>query len=292
MSSISQHISPDLIRLERTSIIYDVTDIVFSLKQHIPPPGGLLLAEVSLVLHRSHGQSKYAVYLPTRRRMNRSSTFMESWRSCPTAFLLRSGECLPRHLVRIHFSRCARGFFAPHPLFVTFPGFERKYLQRNFELAENRLFATVHRLLRQSSYRTILAFLLFSEDHCFRVFKQGELLRLTSYVSANLRMAKGLMSRLSSVSYRPNADLESPVSSASLSSVQPFSTRKSFSRSATVNLMFISPSLPIGASPYYIMLLSISVDFSLFCPAFPSFWIYGRERLFSLKCACKQSTAP
>ena len=97
MSSISQHISPDLIRLERTSIIYDVTDIVFSLKQHIPPPGGLLLAEVSLVLHRSHGQSKYAVYLPTRRRMNRSSTFMESWRFCPTAFLLRSGEFLPRH---------------------------------------------------------------------------------------------------------------------------------------------------------------------------------------------------
>ena len=62
MSSISQHISPDLIRLERTSIIYDVTDIVFSLKQHIPPPGRLLMTEVSLVLHRSHGQSKYAVY--------------------------------------------------------------------------------------------------------------------------------------------------------------------------------------------------------------------------------------
>ena len=97
MSSISQHISPDLIRLERTSIIYDVTDIVFSLKQHIPPPGRLLMTEVSLVLHRSHGQSKYAVYLSTRRRMNRSSTFMESWRSCPTAFLLRSGEFLPRH---------------------------------------------------------------------------------------------------------------------------------------------------------------------------------------------------
>ena len=132
MSSISQHISPDLIRLERTSIIYDVTDIVFSLKQHIPPPGGLLLAEVSLVLHRSHGQSKYAVYLPTRRRMNRSSTFMESWRFCPTAFLLRSGECLPRHLVRIHFSRYARGCFASHPLFLTFLRFHNREFQKFF----------------------------------------------------------------------------------------------------------------------------------------------------------------
>lgn len=44
-----------------TSIIYGVTDMVFSLKQHIPPSGELIFAEVSLVLHRSHGQSKYAV---------------------------------------------------------------------------------------------------------------------------------------------------------------------------------------------------------------------------------------
>lgn len=113
MPSISQHISPDLISLERTSIIYDVTDIVFSLKQHIPPPGGLLLAEVSLVLHRSHGQSKYAVYLPTRRRMDRSSTCVESWRFCPTAFLLRSGAFIPRHSICILFSSCTGGCFNP-----------------------------------------------------------------------------------------------------------------------------------------------------------------------------------
>ena len=151
MSSISQHISPDLIRLERTSIIYDVTDIVFSLKQHIPPPGGLLLAEVSLVLHRSHGQSKYAVYLPTRRRMNRSSTFMESWRFCPTAFLLRSGECLPRHLVRIHFSRCARGCFASHPLFLTFLRFHNREFQKFFLSFSNRVFPSMDRKVPLSS---------------------------------------------------------------------------------------------------------------------------------------------
>lgn len=110
MSSISQHISLGQIHNERTSIIYVVTDIVFSLKQHIPPSGELLSAEVSLVLHRSLGQSKYAVYLPTRRRMYRSSTCVESWRFCPTAFLLRSGEFIPRHPVHIRFSRCMRGF--------------------------------------------------------------------------------------------------------------------------------------------------------------------------------------
>ena len=113
MSSISQHISLGQIHNERTSIIYVVTDIVFSLKQHIPPSGELLSAEVSLVLHRSLGQSKYAVYLPTRRRMYRSSTCVESWRFCPTAFLLRSGEFIPRHPVHIHFSRCARGAICP-----------------------------------------------------------------------------------------------------------------------------------------------------------------------------------
>lgn len=106
MSSISQHISLGQIHNERTSIIYVVTDIVFSLKQHIPPSGELLSAEVSLVLHRSLGQSKYAVYLPTRRRMYRSSTCVESWHFCPTAFLLRSGEFIPRHPVHIRFSRC------------------------------------------------------------------------------------------------------------------------------------------------------------------------------------------
>lgn len=105
--------------------------MVFSLKQHIPPSGELLFAEVSLVLHRSHGQSKYAVPLSTRRRMYRSSTCVESWRFCPTAFLLRSGECLPRHPVRIQFSRNTRGYFAPHPLFVTFSSFEPKKLINN-----------------------------------------------------------------------------------------------------------------------------------------------------------------
>ena len=113
MSSISQHISLGQIHNERTSIIYVVTDIVFSLKQHIPPSGELLSAEVSLVLHRSLGQSKYAVYLPTRRRMYRSSTCVESWRFCPTAFLLRSGEFIPRHPFVIRFSRCNRGCLSP-----------------------------------------------------------------------------------------------------------------------------------------------------------------------------------
>mgnify|MGYP007002106400 CR=1 FL=1 len=39
--------------------------------------------------------------IPTRRKMYRSSVFTESWRSCPTAFLLRSGEFIPRHPVHI-----------------------------------------------------------------------------------------------------------------------------------------------------------------------------------------------
>lgn len=148
MSSISQHISPDLIRLERTSIIYDVTDIVFSLKQHIPPPGGLLLAEVSLVLHRSHGQSKYAVYLPTRRRINRSSTFMESWRFCPTAFLLRSGECLPRHLVRIHFFKVRERLFRLSSLIPDFSEISQPGISKIFsEFFKDRFFPLADSLL-------------------------------------------------------------------------------------------------------------------------------------------------
>lgn len=158
MSSISQHISLGQIHNERTSIIYVLTDIVFSLKQHIPPSGELLSAEVSLVLHRSLGQSKYAVYLPTRRRMYRSSTCVESWRFCPTAFLLRSGEFIPRHPVHIRFSRRMRGFFAPHPLFVTFSSFERKKLYKIFQLAEDDLLAAVHGLLWNATNCTILQF--------------------------------------------------------------------------------------------------------------------------------------
>lgn len=46
MPSISQHISPNLISLGRTSIIYAVTDIVFSLKQNIPPSGELLFRSI------------------------------------------------------------------------------------------------------------------------------------------------------------------------------------------------------------------------------------------------------
>lgn len=122
--------------------------MVFSLKQHIPPSGELLFAEVSLVLHRSHGQSKYAVPLSTRRRMYRSSTCVESWRFCPTAFLLRSGEFIPRHPFVIRFSRCNRGCLSPLiPYLGKIQRLTTKKSEKFFQFLENGFFALAHRLL-------------------------------------------------------------------------------------------------------------------------------------------------
>ena len=122
--------------------------MVFSLKQHIPPSGELLFAEVSLVLHRSHGQSKYAVLLSTRRRMYRSSTFVESWRFCPTAFLLRSGEFIPRHPFVIRFSRCNRGCLSPLiPYLGKIQRFTTKKSEKIFQFLENGSLTLAHSLL-------------------------------------------------------------------------------------------------------------------------------------------------
>ena len=112
MSSISQHISTDF--FGRTSIIYGVTNIVFSLKQHIAPSSAPCLTRKYHYSSTGVMANRNMLYIiPTRRKMYRSSVFTESWRSCPTAFLLRSGEFIPRHPVHIHFSRCARGAICP-----------------------------------------------------------------------------------------------------------------------------------------------------------------------------------
>ena len=122
--------------------------MVFSLKQHIPPSGELIFAEVSLVLHRSHGQSKYAVHLSTRRRMYRSSTCVESWRFCPTAFLLRSGEFIPRHPFVIQFSRCNRGCLSPLiPYLGKIQRLTTKKSEKFFQFLENGSLTLAHGLL-------------------------------------------------------------------------------------------------------------------------------------------------
>ena len=122
--------------------------MVFSLKQHIPPSGELLFAEVSLVLHRSHGQSKYAVPLSTRRRMYRSSTCVESWRFCPTAFLLRSGEFIPRHPFVIRFLRCNRGCLSPLiPYLGKIQRLTTKKSEKFFQFLENGSLTLAHSLL-------------------------------------------------------------------------------------------------------------------------------------------------
>ena len=98
----------------RTSIIYGVTNIVFSLKQHIAPSSAPCLTRKYHYFSTGVMANRNMLYIiPTRRKMYRSSVFTESWRSCPTAFLLRSGEFIPRHPVHIHFSRCARGAICP-----------------------------------------------------------------------------------------------------------------------------------------------------------------------------------
>ena len=133
--------------------------MVFSLKQHIPPSDELLFAEVSLVLHRSHGQSKYAVPLSTRRRMYRSSTCMESWRFCPTAFLLRSGEFIPRHPFAIRFSRCNRGCLSPLiPYLGKIQSLTTKKLEKFFQFLENGSLTLAHGLLCHTEMRGNLFF--------------------------------------------------------------------------------------------------------------------------------------
>ena len=132
MPSISQHISPNLISLGRTSIIYAVTDIVFSLKQNIPPSGELFFRSIIITPPESWPIEICCLSSRLGAGFIARLLLAESWRSCPTAFLLRSGECLPRHPVSILFSRCMRGFFAPHPLFVTFSKFHNQKSQKNF----------------------------------------------------------------------------------------------------------------------------------------------------------------
>lgn len=133
--------------------------MVFSLKQHIPPSGELLFAEVSLVLYRSHCQSKYALPLSTRRRMYRSSTCVESWRFCPTAFLLRSGEFIPRHPFVIRFSRCNRGCLSPLiPYLGKIQRLTTKKSENFFQFLENGSFTLAHGLLCHTEMRGNLFF--------------------------------------------------------------------------------------------------------------------------------------
>ena len=147
MSSISQHISTDFFRENEHHIwcnkhSFQLETTYRTFQCAVPN------TEVSLFLYRSHGQSKYAVYLPTRRRMYRSSTCVESWRFCPTAFLLRSGEFIPRHPVHIHFSRCARGAIYPLiPYLAIFLFSTTKNLKIIFQLTKNGLFSLANCLL-------------------------------------------------------------------------------------------------------------------------------------------------
>lgn len=75
MSSISQHVSTDLISLGRTSIIYAVTDIVFSLKQNIPPSGWAVVQKYHYYLTGVMANRNMLCFISIRRRIYRSSVF-------------------------------------------------------------------------------------------------------------------------------------------------------------------------------------------------------------------------
>ena len=74
--------------------------------------------------------------------------------------------------------------------------------------------------------------------------------------------------------YLPRADLESPVCSASCSSVRPRATRRSFNRSCMVSFTCMA---------YPSFFLSLSVEIYPVLRSFPTSWIYGKERIFSAK---------
>ena len=106
----------------------------------------------------------YAVPLSTRRRMYRSSTCVESWRFCPTAFLLRSGEFIPRHPFVIRFSRCNRGCLSPLiPYLGKIQRLTTKKSENFFQFLENGFFALAHRLL----CHTEMLGNLFLANRCF-----------------------------------------------------------------------------------------------------------------------------
>ena len=142
----------------RTSIIYVVRDISFQPKTTYPTfRRAVPNTEVSLILYRSHGQSRYAVYIPTQRKVYRSLLY-RSWRPCPTAFLLRSGEFIPRHPVIILLSRCEGAKFAPHSLFGKKIKFAPKLIKKIFQLPQNRHFSVVNCHGSFLDFRRILSF--------------------------------------------------------------------------------------------------------------------------------------
>ncbi len=96
MPSISQHVSPNLISLGRTSIIYDVTDIVFSLKQHIPPSGELFFRSIIIAQPESLPIEICCISFRLGARC-----IARPWEWSLGALVrqlsFRSGEFLPRH---------------------------------------------------------------------------------------------------------------------------------------------------------------------------------------------------
>lgn len=96
MPSISQHISPNLIFLGGTSIIYAVTDIVFSLKQNIPPSGELFYRSIIIPPPESWPIEICCILFRLGARCI-ARPFCGVMALLSDGFSFRSGEFIPRH---------------------------------------------------------------------------------------------------------------------------------------------------------------------------------------------------
>lgn len=112
MSSISQHVFPELIHLGRTSIIYDVTDIIFSLKQHIPPSGELFYRSIIITPPESWPIEICCISFRLGAKcIARPCCGVMALLS--DSFSFRSGEFIPRHPDNLLTCQGTRESFSP-----------------------------------------------------------------------------------------------------------------------------------------------------------------------------------
>ena len=97
-----------LCKTRRTRIIYAVTNII-SARDHISHFPVSCFAEVSLLLHRSHCQSRTCcIIVPTRRKISRSSILNGVMALLSDSFPFTVRRVFTSASLRIHFSRCAQ----------------------------------------------------------------------------------------------------------------------------------------------------------------------------------------
>lgn len=129
--SISQHVFPIPINHWESEHHMWCNRHHFSLKQHIPPPGELLSAEVSLSITGIIASRDMLLCVPAWEKRLALGCFRSVMAAFSRRLSFRAGEVIPRHPVLFSFQG-ARVAFCPSPCIAHFFSFLTKNNQKKF----------------------------------------------------------------------------------------------------------------------------------------------------------------